>query len=356
MDRCKELMERLKGRGMNAALITSRVNRMYYSGFTGSAGALFLSEDRRVLLTDFRYTIQAKEQTKGEFEIVEIPRGGVLEPLRSLLQKSGWTAPKVGFEEETTTVAQFERLQELPCAFAGISAEILACREIKSPEEAEKLQRAQRTAEEAFGLLLPKLHEGITERAAANELIHLMRSCGAQDVSFAPIVASGPNGAMCHAEPGERAFQKGDLVVMDFGCIVDGYCSDMTRTIGVGTVTGQKREIYSIVLQAHEAALAAARPGLTGRELDAVARRIIAENGYGDCFGHSLGHGFGLEIHEAPTAGPRSEQLLKAGMTVTIEPGIYVEGLCGVRIEDCCLLTETGVRDFVTTHKELISI
>jgi len=158
---------------------------------------------------------------------------------------------------------------------------------------------------------------------------------------------------MCHAVPSERRLQDGDLVVLDFGCIVDGYHSDMTRTFAVGKISDTCKEIYDIVLEAHERALRALKAGVGGKELDAIARDYIASNGYGPCFGHSLGHGFGLEIHEQPSASVRSESVLEAGMTITVEPGIYVEGLCGVRIEDCCVVTENGYLDLVSSTKEL---
>lgn len=227
---------------------------------------------------------------------------------------------------------------------------------IKSPDEIESLRRAQQLADRSFSELLGRVHAGMTEREVVAELNYIGARLGSEGPSFDPIAGSGPNGAMCHAVPSERRLQAGDLVVLDFGCVVDGYHSDMTRTFAVGHASDECRRIYDIVREAHERALDALRAGVTGRALDAVARDYIAAQGYGACFGHSLGHGFGLEIHEEPRASTRSETVFEPGMTITIEPGIYVEGLCGVRIEDCCVVTEDGYIDLVSSPKELLIV
>ncbi|MBO6060918.1 MAG: aminopeptidase P family protein, partial [Clostridia bacterium] len=196
----------------------------------------------------------------------------------------------------------------------------------------------------------------MTEKEVANELDHLLRLHGADENSFDTIVGSGPNGALPHAIPGQRKLTEGDLVVIDFGCKYNGYCSDMTRTIAVGEPKEELRRIYDIVLRAQTAALEALKPNMSAKELDAVARGVIEAEGYGPNFGHSLGHGFGLDIHEAPYASTRSADLLIPGATITVEPGIYVEDLCGVRIEDDCVLTESGYIDLAHTTKDLIII
>jgi Xaa-Pro aminopeptidase len=226
----------------------------------------------------------------------------------------------------------------------------------KSASEVESLQKAQRIADKSFLEWLGRICAGMTEKETVAELNYVCAKNGSEAPSFDPIVAAGPNGAMPHAVPGERKLQKGDLVTVDFGCMIDGYHSDMTRTFAIGSIDDQSREIYEIVKTAQQMALDALKNGIHGKVLDAVARDYITQKGYGAQFGHGLGHGFGLEIHETPYARMFSVDTLMSGMTITIEPGIYVEGKCGVRIEDCCVVTDDGCINLVGVTKELITI
>lgn len=353
IERCEKLMEVLSAQGIDSALITSRTNIRYFSGFTSDESVLVIARGKRALLTDFRYTIQAKEQSP-DFEIIEVSRAIATSEIASVLTSIG--AKRCAFEDGYLTVRAFNNYKGLPVELVPMTPAIDRCRLVKNEYEIERLKKAQSIADAAFAELITVIREGMTEKEVANELDHLLRKHGAEENSFDTIVGSGPNGALCHATPGPRKLAKGDLVVIDFGCKYEGYCSDMTRTVAIGEPCGELKKIYDIVLKAQLTALDALRPNMSARELDGVARGVIAEAGYGECFGHSLGHGFGLDIHEAPYAGQRSEDTLVPGSTVTVEPGIYVEGLGGVRIEDDCVLTEDGFINLASTTKELIII
>ena len=354
VDRCNRLMEAVRVEGVDAVLITSRINRMYFSGFTGSDGILFISPGRRVLITAFRYTIQANIQCKGTFEVLEASRSAVMDIIKDELSRIG--ARHVGFEDAELTVRQYNQFKELGAEFVPCSNFMAKIRVRKDKDEIEHIIKAQNAADAAFAELVKRIKPGMSELEVANELEYLMKKHGAEDKSFDTIVGSGENGALCHAVPGNRKLRHGDMVVLDFGCKVNGYCSDMTRTIAVGTPCGELMKIYGIVREAQRLALEGLKPGAAGRDIDALARNYIASHGYGDNFGHSLGHGFGLEVHEAPGASTVSSDVFEPGMTITVEPGIYIEGLGGVRIEDCCIITDNGYINPVTTTKELIII
>ena len=351
--RIERLRALLAQDGLDAALINGAAGIRYFSGFTSEDATVLVTGRSCCLFTDFRYTIQAREQTEG-YEVVECDPAHLTEALAAVLARDG--CRRCGFEADRMTVAQHGRLVKLPAQLVPLSRPLAALRMIESPDEIESLRRAQQLADRSFSELLGRVHAGMTEREVVAELNYIGARLGSEGPSFDPIAGSGPNGAMCHAVPSERRLQAGDLVVLDFGCVVDGYHSDMTRTFAVGHASDECRRIYDIVREAHERALDALRAGVTGRALDAVARDYIAAQGYGACFGHSLGHGFGLEIHEEPRASTRSETVFEPGMTITIEPGIYVEGLCGVRIEDCCVVTEDGYIDLVSSPKELLIV
>lgn len=354
IERCNKLMAELEKQGIDGAIITHGTNIRYFSNFTSDESVLVITGERRVLLTDFRYTIQAKELSAPAFEIVETSRAIATEEIAAVMKEAGIT--KCAFEDGYLTVREFNNYKELPVELVPMTPVIDRVRLVKNEYEVECLQKAQNIADEAFAELITKIHAGMTEKEVANELDHLLRVHGAEENSFDTIVGSGPNGALCHATPGPRRLQEGDLVVIDFGCKYMGYCSDMTRTIAIGQPCDELIKIYNIVRRAQQAALDALHPNMSAKALDAVARDIITEEGYGPCFGHSLGHGFGLDIHEAPYASTRSEDTLVPGSTITVEPGIYVEGLGGVRIEDDCVLTENGFIDLAHTGKDLIII
>ena len=352
-ERVEKLRRLLSDSGLDAALVTGLTAIRYYSGFTSDEAALVVTMDHASLLTDFRYTIQAKEQSP-DFDVVEVGRGALLPTVDRLLKADG--CKRVAFENHTMTVATFEKYKALDYEFVPFSEEMNKPRLIKTADEIASLQRAQNMADEGFKQLLTRIGSGMTEKEVAAELDYINAKLGSECPSFDTIVGSGPNGAMCHAIPGDRRLQKGDLVVLDFGCVYNGYHSDMTRTFAVGQVDDFSRKIYDIVRTAQQKALDALKAGVTGKALDAVARDYIASQGYGETFGHSLGHGFGLMIHEAPNASTASEWVFEPGMTITVEPGIYIEGKLGVRIEDCCVVTETGKIDLVSSTKELLSV
>ncbi|MCH5278176.1 MAG: aminopeptidase P family protein [Christensenellaceae bacterium] len=350
--RSDKLLNQLAEKNIDSAIITSAVNRRYYSGFTGSNGVVILTAKGRVLLTDFRYTIQANRQCAGICEVRQVNRGIGAADVEAVLKEFG--AKRVAFEDAALTVSEFEAYKTMPFELIPDSEAINGGRLVKDADEIAEMQRAQSIADAAFTDLLKVVKVGMTEKEVRNELDYYIRRHGADENSFDTIVGSGPNGALCHAYPGERKLQNGDFVVIDFGARVNGYCSDMTRTIAIGKPCDELLKIYDIVLKAQLKCLEVLRPNMVASELDLTARNFIAENGYGECFGHSLGHGFGLEIHENPYANSRSQELLVPGTTITVEPGIYIEGLGGVRIEDCCVLTEDGYINLCTTTKELI--
>ena len=352
-ERVEKLRKLLEKHELDGALVTGLTAIRYYSGFTSDEAALVITMKGASLLTDFRYTIQAREQSP-DFDVVEVGRGALFPTVDKLFKQDN--CRRVAFENRTMTVSTFERYKELDFDWVPFSEEMEKPRLIKTADEIADLQRAQNMADEGFKTLLTRIGSGMTEKEVAAELDYIHAKLGSECPSFDTIVGSGPNGAMCHAIPGERRLQKGDLVVLDFGCVYNGYHSDMTRTFAVGEVDDFSKKIYDIVRTAQQKALDALKGGITGKELDAISRDYIASKGYGECFGHSLGHGFGLEIHESPNASVASAWTLEPGMTITVEPGIYIEGRLGVRIEDCCVVTETGKIDLVSSTKELLSV
>ncbi|MEG1560290.1 MAG: aminopeptidase P family protein [Clostridia bacterium] len=352
--RCDRLVESANAVGMDAILVTSMTHMQYFSGFTGDNGVLIITADTRLLFTDFRYTIQANQQVEGEFEVIEVSRGITPDLILGELRKRSVTS--CGYEEENMTVKQFEKYGESEITMIPASSIMKKIRMVKSDAEIKNLIAAQGYADKAFSELLGMIAPGMTEKDVANELEYLMKKCGSDGKSFDTIVGSGENGALCHAVPTDRKLRHGDLVVIDFGAMKNGYHSDMTRTIAIGEPCDELKKIYKIVLAAHTLALRSVRPGIECVNLDAIARECIQSYGYGDNFGHSLGHGFGLEIHEGPSASTLSKDTLEPGNTITIEPGIYIENLGGVRIEDCVIVTKNGYLDPVTSAKTLLII
>ena len=353
MNRISKLRESFAAKDVDAALITSYENMLYYSGFKCAEAYLLVTGKDAYVFTDFRYTIQARDEAK-DCRVIEISNDTLLTKIREVLTDDGIRT--CGYEEEKLTVAEFRNFETLPVSFKPLSRVISSFRLIKDAGEIENLRIAQSMADKAFGLFLERARPGMTEVEAAAELDYLCRLQGSEGPSFDTIIGSGPNGAMCHAIPGQRKLTEGDLVVVDFGCVFNGYHSDMTRTFGIGKVSDKCRKIYDIVLEAQLRALEALKSGIAGRELDRIARDCIASYGYGEAFGHGLGHGFGLEIHEKPRASRLSEDILLAGMTITDEPGIYLEGEFGVRIEDDLVVTEDGYLNLAGTTKQLMII
>lgn len=353
--RTKKLVQQFEKLGVDAVLITSIYNRRYLTGFTGSSAYIYISKDRQVLLTDFRYIIQATAQCP-DYEIVDYKKLGLIETLQNYLRED--SVKSVGFEGNLITYGEQQnlstRLSEYEWKSIGNVVEEI--RMIKSAEEMIYLRKASQIGDEAFSHMLDYIKVGMTEKEIALELEFTMRKLGASANSFDPIIASGVNGALPHARPTDKPIQRGELLTMDFGCIYEGYCSDMTRTIAIGQINEKQKEIYDVVLKAHLESLAALKPGMTGKQLDTIARDIIKDAGYGEYFGHSLGHSVGLEVHESPSLSQLGLTALEEGMLATIEPGIYIEGIGGVRIEDLAVVTANGSESLVTSEKKLITI
>ena len=350
-DRILRLRAEMERCDLDAVLLKSVTAIRYFSGFTSEDASVIVTKTRSVLLTDFRYTIQAKAQSGDCCEILEVSGAAHNEALKKIVEDG--EVKRMGFEEDYVSFAGYQAFAKFGAELVPFAKELSLLRIVKTQEEIECLQKAQSMADEAFMDLLKVVRPGMTERRVAAELEYICAKLGSEGPSFETIVGSGPNGAMCHAVPGERQLKEGDLVVVDFGCLYHGYHSDMTRTFAVGKVDPFAEEIYNIVLEAQTRALDALKPGITGKELDAIARDYITEKGYGECFGHSLGHGFGLLIHEEPRASVSGDTVFTEGMTITVEPGIYIEDRFGVRIEDCCVVTKDGKLNFAHAPKTL---
>ena len=344
-ERATHLASLLRERELDAILISAPENRRYLSGFTGSAGYLLVTPERQVLFTDSRYTEQAGNQSP-HFEVIQMRAG--LDWLLGALKETG--VKRVGFESDNMTVASYNRVLDAIkedealggtslIATTGITEEL---RIFKDKEELAQLQKAIDASDQAMELVCPAIEAGMTEKEVAWRMEVAMREFGADNISFDTIVAAGPNGAMAHHRPSDSVIQAGQPIVIDMGAQVGGYCSDITRTVVVGEPDEMFHKIYNIVLGAQLTAINTVRPGLTGEECDGLSRDVIAEAGYGDNFGHSLGHGVGLAVHENPRVGPRSPDTLKPDMVFTVEPGIYLTGWGGVRIEDIVILGEEG--------------
>ncbi|WP_217912721.1 M24 family metallopeptidase [Miltoncostaea marina] len=353
--RQERLLAVLDERGIDAMLVTGGANVRYLTGYVGSNGIAVIGRRGRLLLTDSRYAVSAREQVR-DAEVVVGSRDLLKDVAERLAEVAG--GGRIAVEAEDLTIARHERLLEL---LDGAPTEptrgiVEALRMVKDAGEVAAMRRAAAAVDRALARVLAAGIVGRTERAVAFALHEAMLEEGATEPSFATIVAAGPNGARPHHVPGADAIPAGTLVVIDLGAVVDGYCSDMTRTVATGPLPERLEEAYGVCLAAQEAALAAARPGMTGAELDAVARGRIADAGHGDHFGHGLGHGVGLEIHERPGIRPEGADVLAAGMAITIEPGVYLEGLGGVRIEDLVVLTEDGREVLSTSPKQLTTV
>jgi Xaa-Pro aminopeptidase len=338
--RVDRLAERLRERELDRLLVTDLVNLRYLTGFTGTNGAALVGADgTRIFYTDFRYLTQAAEQVVGWEH--RIAKADLLAAAAADLPEEG----RLGFDDAELSVKAYEHLAELaPDGIELVPAGGLIedMRAIKDPGEIERIRAAARLSDRALEDVLSRGLAGRTERDVALDLDFTQRRLGAEGASFPAIVAAGPNGALPHARPRDVEIPRDTLVVVDWGCVLDGYASDCTRTFATGEVDPRDREIYDLVLLAQEEALAAVRPGPTGKEVDAVARAIIDRAGHAEHFGHGLGHGVGMDVHEGPRLSATSETALSPGNVVTVEPGVYVPGAIGVRIEDLVVVTEDG--------------
>lgn len=351
MLRVEKLRKKMQEENLDSFLITSPYNLRYLTNFTGTTGLAVISLEKAFFITDFRYTEQAAAQAQG-FEIIKNV-GPIFEEVADLVQKEGLR--ELGFEETTVSFLEYSVLEEIIDAqLIPISGMIEELREIKDEEEIAIIEKACSIADLAYDHILKMIQPGMTEIEVANQLDFYMRSLGASGVSFETIVASGLRSAMPHGVASKKIIEQGDLITIDFGCYYEGYVSDMTRTFAIGDPGEQLKEIYQIVLEAQLAVLEVAKPGVTGKQLDAVARDYITKHGYGEAFGHSTGHGIGLEIHEGPSVSVRAEKQFVPGNIITDEPGIYLPGIGGVRIEDDLLITSDGNRVLTHSPKELI--
>ncbi|SHK12378.1 M24 family metallopeptidase [Tepidibacter formicigenes] len=351
-NRIKKLKEEMKNRDLDAVLIYKPENRRYISGFTGTAGYVLITEDKSIFFTDFRYIQQAASQCKG-FEILEISRN---KPVTEYLENMN--IKNLGFEDDYMDFSTYSKFtDELKnIKFIPLKGLMLSLRVVKDEDEINTIAKAASIADEAFKHILTYIKPGISEKDIALELEYFMKKKGATGLSFESIVASGKRSSLPHGVASDKLIEKGDFLTLDFGCIYNGYCSDMTRTIVIGKASDEQKNIYEIVLNAQIKALEAVKPGITGCELDKIARDIITDAGYGDKFGHGLGHGVGLEVHEMPHVNSLGTNPLLPGMVITDEPGIYIPDFGGVRIEDLVVVTKDGYKVLSNSPKELIEL
>ncbi len=351
MNHIKQIAAKLPEYGLDAMLITSEPGEYYAVGFHGE-GVVVVTADQSWYFTDSRYIEAAEELVENAH--ISAPKGrGYFKVVEELIQEHGLKT--VGFEENYMTVAAHKRWSEgLSAELKGASALLDQLRACKDEDEIQAMIAAQTIAEKALADTLDYLKPGLTEKEVAAYLEYKMVSYGAEKKSFDTIIASGPNSSKPHAVPGERKIQNGDFVTIDFGCVVQGYCSDTTRTLAVGEPTEEMRKVYDTVLQAQLAGIAAAKAGLSGKEIDGAARKVIDDAGYGEYFGHSFGHSLGIEIHESPNAAPSNEEPMPVHAVISAEPGIYLPGKFGVRIEDVLILTEDGCENITKYPKELM--
>ncbi len=360
----------LREKGLDGVIISSPANMRSQSGFRGE-GIVYISETMKLVFTDSRYTVAAKEECPN-FEVIQY-KGSLYESWVTLLlerlSKSEVASMTVGYEDSEMSVQSYHKLEdvlrkhevaEMTLTPLGNALDLL--RQQKTEKEIRWIEQAEQIGDQAFEKILATICEHretkkpLTEKQVAAYLEFYMKELGAEGTSFDTIAASGIHSSMPHAIPTDKVLEDGDFLTMDFGCKVNGYCSDMTRTIVIGAANEKQKEIYEVVRQAQQAALDAICPGMKGREVDEVARAVIREAGYGECFGHSLGHSVGLVIHETPCFAPRDDSEIKPGMVITVEPGIYMEGFGGVRIEDVVVITEDGCRNLTHSEKSLIEI
>ena len=353
LNRCQKLALSMP-EGFEAALVTTVANRFYFLDFDADdAGTLLIFPDESIFLIDSRY-IEVAGRTAKNARVVEEHDG--LAQVRELLAKRG---VKRLYAEEDVSVAYAGRLRAaLPDVEVDLSPvlsqAIRALRVIKEPEEIERMKQAQKLTDDCFTYICGKIRPGVREIDLALEMEVFMRSRGAGALAFPIIFVSGPKTSMPHGEPGDKVIEQGDLVTMDYGAKWGGYCADMTRTVAVGGLSAEMERVYDTVLRAQLSCCKAIKAGMTGREVDAIAREVIDGAGYAGRFGHGLGHSLGIEIHEDPRCSPRDNTVLRAGMTMTIEPGIYLPEQFGVRIEDAVVVTEDGCEILGRSDKNLI--
>ncbi len=354
MNNIERIQEILKEQGLDGLLLTDEKNQRYAAGFAFTDGAVLVGREKAWLITDSRY-IEAAE--KAAAPGVTVWLYGRERPLMERLKEAVREAGMERLAAEDGKLSHREYLayeQALGMALLPAGELMAKLRAAKTEEEIGAMRAAQAIAERALEEVLPLIQPGMTEKQVMAELVYRTLRHGSEGNSFDPIVVSGPNTSLPHGVPGDRVIRRGDFVTMDFGCLKDGYCSDMTRTVAVGEASDEMRNVYDIVLKAQLAGIAVARAGIPGKEIDAAARKVITEAGYGPYFGHGFGHSLGLDIHEAPSANLRGEEPMPVGAVCSAEPGIYLPGRFGVRIEDVMILREGGCEVITKAPKELI--
>jgi Xaa-Pro aminopeptidase len=336
-----------------AYLVVSNISNVrYLSGFSGSTAWLLAGRDKATIITDFRY----REQAEGEvYRGIEI-KIDTKEPLGVICEMAPSLKGKVGFEAGSLTYAAYEKLRAAAGGLTPVEGLVEELRKTKDANEIGSIAKAAGIADAVFGEIIGEIRQGLSEVDVAARIDFLLRKRSSEVPAFKTIVASGPHASLPHATPTARIIRGGDLVKMDYGAIWDGYCSDITRTAVMGKASDKVREVYDIVREAQERAIAAIRPGAACKEIDKIAREFISGKGYGENFGHGLGHGVGLEVHEGPRLSQKSEESLKPGNVVTVEPGIYIPGWGGIRIEDMVVVTEDGCDVLTAADKRLVEV
>jgi Xaa-Pro aminopeptidase len=351
--RVQDILERMS---IDAILVTDPYNMRYISGFRGGEGALYISKQHHILITDSRYTQAAGQES--DFTVVECNRRHrIADILSEYIQQDG--TKYLGYEDEVMTCKRFHELtSDIPLieSWIPLGSELCRLRQVKTEEELGFLRQAERIGDMAFGKILDFIKPGRTELEIRAELEYQMLQYGADGTSFDTIVASGLNSSMPHAIPSDKKIELGDFITMDFGCRYHGYCSDMTRTIVVGRASSQQKEIYELVLKANRVTESLVHAGMMCKEVDKIARDIITDAGYGENFGHGLGHSVGLEIHESPACNMRDTTILEPDMIMTVEPGVYIPGFGGVRIEDMVIIKREGIENLSHSNKDLIEL
>ena len=339
---------------VDALLLTSVYNRLYAAQYRVAEGVAVVTREGAYYFTDSRYIEAAEKNLKGFTVRMTHPGSSEIERINEVIGEH--TIKKLGFEENDMTYGDYLRYNEaLHAVLVPMQAKIDAFRATKEPWEIELMRKAQAITDQTFSELCKIIQAGMTEKELEAELLYRLYKHGAEGPSFDPIVVSGPNTSLPHGVPGERKLEFGDFITMDFGCIYGGYCSDMTRTVALGFVSEEMDKVYKTVLKAQLAGIAATKAGVAGRDIDGAARKVIADAGYGDYFGHGYGHSLGILIHEAPNANSmRNDKPMPAGAVVSAEPGIYLPGKFGVRIEDVTVITETGCEVLTKSPKKLI--
>lgn len=355
MNNIAKIQKQLEVQGLDAVLITDEKNQRYATGFPITDGAVFVSRDRPWLITDSRYIEAATAAVAGSGITVVLytKEHGLTDCLSEAIRESG--AEKLAAEDRKLSYSEYLAYEkDLGRELLGAGDMFITLRAVKSGEELDSMREAQRISEKALEAVLHTIKPGMTEKQVAAELVYHMLLNGSEANSFDPIVVTGSKTSLPHGVPGDKVIQAGDFLTMDFGCLKNGYCSDMTRTVAVGYATEEMRSVYDVVLRAQLAGIDAARAGIQGKVIDAAARKVITDAGYGEYFGHGFGHSLGLDIHERPNANPAGEAIMPEGSVCSAEPGIYIPGRFGVRIEDVMILRENGAEVITRSPKELI--